>query len=251
MPVFTEHFAKWRGVLKVNKFFPYSVAVGLLSLVLAIPTQAQQTENNSDIVPLLSTECTKSGRGYYYPNSSKDVPIDEELFTSIFWLSLSQPTQLTCKIPQDIETLDLGFGVSDDADEEEQIKIDIYLDEVLITSDVMVSGEGENLLIDVSNVSNVTIDASCSKGSCFGSNGGNLYFWRAKFSYFSEDTFFLVSDPSLQNSQSEISLNEQNRVLKNERFGRVVNERERDREILEYLGEEAREAIEFYEIFRR
>ena len=121
-------------------------------------------------VYLLKTKCVSGGLGNTRTNK-REVSIDKAVYTSLFYQGPgSNSTLVTCKIKQDnsqpvYQTLQLGFGMRDTDRSNPPVNVNVYLDGKPTESRTLNSGQQASLSLDVSNVSNVSIESVCSTQS--------------------------------------------------------------------------------------
>ncbi|MBF2065243.1 MAG: hypothetical protein IGS39_12585 [Calothrix sp. C42_A2020_038] len=133
-------------------------------------------------VDLLRSKCVSSGLGSAREYNT-DVSIGRAVFSSRFFLGPgNRSAALTCKIkpdssPQPIfQTLNLGFGMRDNDNRSPDVQVRVYLDGRQVDSRTVSPSQQATLSLDVSNVSNVAIEAVCS-GPQF---CDRVYFYEAK-----------------------------------------------------------------------
>ncbi len=142
-----------------------SAAIIPLGLGLNI-AQAKQRS-----VPLLQAKCVDSGPGSAREENT-DVAIGRAVYSSQFYLGPgSREAALTCKIkpdnrPQPIfQTLNLGFGMRDNDTRSSAVEVRVYLDGRQAETRTVSPSQATTLSLDVSNVSNVAIEAACTSQS--------------------------------------------------------------------------------------
>ncbi len=120
-------------------------------------------------VPLLKSKCVSSGLGTYR-EQNLDVSIGKAVYTSQFYLGPgNRSASMTCKIKPDnrpepvFKTLNLGFGMRDNDTKSPGIEVKVYLDGKPAETRSVVPAQQASLTLDVSNVSNVAIEAVCSR----------------------------------------------------------------------------------------
>ncbi len=133
-------------------------------------------------VSLLRAQCVSSGLGTYR-EENLDVSIGKAVYKSQFYLGAgNRSASLTCKIKRDnrpespFQTLNLGFGIRDNDATTPNVTIKVYLDGKPAETLTVIPAQPTSLTLDVSNVSNVAIEAVCS-----GSNQycDRVYFYKA------------------------------------------------------------------------
>jgi hypothetical protein len=89
---------------------------------------------------------------------------------------------LTCKIKPDnrpesaFQTLNLGFGIRDNDATTPNVIIKVYLDGQQAETRTVIPAQPISLTLDVSNVSNVAIEAVCSRSNQY---CDRVYFYKA------------------------------------------------------------------------
>lgn len=149
------------------KFIRKVAAIGTICLVFAGSTW-QVAQGQQRTTSLFSNTCV--GRGMY-GNQNDDVSIGKQLFTSIFYLGgidflygRSVSSSITCRIrpagsaPR-FKTLRLAFGINDHLDSSFATEINVYKDGNKAESRELYPGDKALLLLDVSRVSSVAIEA--------------------------------------------------------------------------------------------
>ena len=128
--------------------------------------QAQQRP-----VPLLRAKCVSSGLGTYR-EQNLDVSIGKAVYTSQFYLGAgNRSASLTCKIKPDnrpespFQTLNIGFGIRDNDTTSPGVEVKVYLDGKQAETRTVMPAQPTSLTLDVSNVSNVAIEAVCSQSN--------------------------------------------------------------------------------------
>ncbi|NTW21046.1 MAG: hypothetical protein HGA42_16270 [Nostocales cyanobacterium W4_Combined_metabat2_030] len=140
--------------------------VGAMCLVFAgVAGQAAQAQQRT--TSLFSNTCV--GRGSYGPQN-QDISIGKQLFTSIYSLGGiyigGNPiiSSITCRIrpagsaPR-FKTLRLAFGIDEDFNSSFGGAINVYIDGNKAETRELYPGDKAFLLLDVSRVSNVAIEA--------------------------------------------------------------------------------------------
>lgn len=150
----------------INKF---AVSAMLLCTLIGLGgqvAQAQRLRNTS----LLRGRCVSSGLGSAR-ESSQNVAIGRAVYTSLFYLgSGNRSAALTCNIKPDtapepiFQNLTLGFGMRDNDTSSPTVTVNIYLDGKQAASRTVKPTQAEIIPLDVSNVSNVAIEAVCGGG---------------------------------------------------------------------------------------
>lgn len=118
---------------------------------------------------LLRSKCVDSGLGSAREDT-RDVAIGRAVYTSRFYLGPgNRSASVTCKItpnttPTGFQTLQLDFGMRDN-DTSPPITVNVYLDGKQAASRTVAPAGRESLSLDISNVSNVAVEAVCSNQS--------------------------------------------------------------------------------------
>lgn len=120
-------------------------------------------------VPLLNAKCVSSGLGTFRVQTL-DVSIGKAVYTSQFYLGAgNRSASMTCKIKPDnrpepvFQTLNLGFGMRDNDTKSAGVEVKIYLDGRQAETRTVTPTQKASLTLDVSNVSNVSIEAVCQQ----------------------------------------------------------------------------------------
>ncbi|MBF2014384.1 MAG: hypothetical protein IGS23_04040 [Rivularia sp. T60_A2020_040] len=157
------------------------IAVILPALFPLGEATAQQQKQMRPI-SLLRANCVKSGIGSVRMEKL-DISIGKAVYNSKFYLSPGyRSAALTCKIkpdnrPQNVfETLNLGFGMRDNNVNSPSIQIKFYLDGQPTQTVTVAPTQAANLSLNVNNVSNVAIEATCSSSTQYCSR---VYFYDA------------------------------------------------------------------------
>ncbi|MEO1373243.1 MAG: hypothetical protein AAFW70_02735 [Cyanobacteria bacterium J06635_10] len=170
--------------MQINKF----ISSVILPIAVILPTlfplgeATAQQEKEIPSTSLLKARCVRSGIGSARKRK-RDVSIGKAVYSSKFSLSPGyRSAALTCKIkpkdrPQNVfQTLKLGFGMRDNNPNSPSIRVQVYLDGQ--TGETVTVGPTQvaNLSIDVNNVDNVAIEATCSSSTQYCSR---VYFYDA------------------------------------------------------------------------
>jgi hypothetical protein len=153
-----------------NKFIGSLVASTVLISSLGVLgqniAQAKQRPVN-----LLDAKCVSSGLGSVR-EEKLDVAIGRAVYSSQFFLGSGyRSAAMTCKIkpdnrPQPIfQTLNLGFGMRDNDTRSAAVEVRVFLDGKQAETARVSPSQSATLSFDVSNVSNVAIEATCSSQS--------------------------------------------------------------------------------------
>lgn len=156
-------------------------------LLLALSTlggqgQAQQRERERvRTTSLLRAVCVGSGPGRWR-NDRINVAIGRGVYTSLMNLNPSNGVaSVTCRIRDEddkpkFKTLDLGLGMLDSDGGSPDNIVNIYLDGRQAATQRVTAGQTASLSLDVSNVSNVAIEATCSTQALY---CGRVYVYKA------------------------------------------------------------------------
>ncbi|MBD2778311.1 hypothetical protein [Iningainema tapete] len=119
-------------------------------------------------VPLLRAKCVSSGLGTAR-EQNLDVSIGRAVYSSQFYLGPGyRAASLTCKIKPDnrpqpvFQTLNLGFGMRDNDTRSPAVQVRVYLDGRQADARTVAPAQQALISLDVSNVSNVGIEAVCT-----------------------------------------------------------------------------------------
>ena len=133
-------------------------------------------------VSLLRAQCVSSGLGTYR-EENLDVSIGKAFYTSQFYLGAgNRSALLTCKIKPDhrpespFQTLNLGFGIRDNDATTPDVEVKVYLDGKPPETRTVIPAKPTSLTVDVSNASNVAIEAVCSSSNQY---CDRVYFYKA------------------------------------------------------------------------
>ena len=130
---------------------------------------------------LLRAKCVNSGLGSVRRNTL-DVSIGKAVYTSLFYLgSGNRSASITCKIRRVdsqllFQTLQLGFGMRDNNTTSPPVTVNVYLDGKQAETRTVAPTQQESLSLDVSGVTNVSIEAVCSSQSIY---CDRVYFFNA------------------------------------------------------------------------
>ena len=132
---------------------------------------------------LLKARCVKSGIGSAR-RQKRNVSIGRAVYSSEFYLGPGyRSAALTCNIqPEEdaiqnvFQTLNLGFGMRDNNRNSPSVQVQLFLDgrpsETITVGPTRVA----NVSVDVNNVSNIAIEATCSSSTQY---CGRVYFYDA------------------------------------------------------------------------
>ncbi|MBV9387361.1 MAG: hypothetical protein JOZ78_13140 [Chroococcidiopsidaceae cyanobacterium CP_BM_ER_R8_30] len=164
-----------------TQFISRAIALGILSFVMTT-LAAQIVQAAKRPVPLLHNTCVTIPSGSLYRRTDT-ISIGREIYKSLFYLyPVNGSASVTCKIVPDnslpmFQTLRLGFGMSDSDSSSPSIAVNVYLNGQRTVSKIVSPGQATSLSLNVSNVTDVSIESVCSsqgQQSC-----GQLYFFNA------------------------------------------------------------------------
>jgi hypothetical protein len=160
--------------MRKNRFVASLIAGGIacssvpiLSEILGESiTQAQRLPR---ITSLLKAKCVSSGLGSVR-EENMDISIGRAVYSSKFYLGPgNRSAAMTCKIKPSnrplavFQTLNLGFGMRDN-DNKSPVEVRVYLDGRQVETRTISSSQQNTLSLDVSDVSDVSIEAICASG---------------------------------------------------------------------------------------
>jgi hypothetical protein len=150
----------------------------LLSSLTAFGEKTAQAQPRP--IPLLRAKCVNSGLGNFREENT-DVAIGKAVYNSQFFLGAgNRSASITCKIQPDnspqpvFQTLNLGFGMLDNEAKSPGVEVKIFLDGKQAESTTVSPARQATLSLNVSNVSNVAIEAVCSSSTQY---CGRVYFF--------------------------------------------------------------------------
>ncbi len=170
--------------MKRNKLITSVILPVTVILLTLFPWSEATAQNKKKIRPisLLRAKCVRSGIGSAR-KQKLNVSIGKAVYRSKFYLSPGyRSAVLTCKIkpknrPQNVfHTLNLGFGMRDNNLNSPSIRVQLYLDGRPTETVTVAPTQVANLSIDVNNVDNVAIEATCSSSTRYCSR---VYFYDA------------------------------------------------------------------------
>ena len=154
----------------------------ILPILFPLGEATAQNQKKMRPISLLRSKCVKSGIGSAR-RRKLDVSIGKAVYSSKFSLSPGyRSAALTCKIkpkdrPQNVfQSLNLGFGMRDNNPNSPSIRVQLYLDGKPSEAVMVGPTQVVNLSIDVNNVNNVAIEATCSSSTQYCSR---VYFYDA------------------------------------------------------------------------
>lgn len=142
-----------------------------------------QAQRSRRPVDLLRSKCVSSGSGSAREDNT-DISIGRAVYSSQFFLGPGyRSASLTCRIKPDsnpkpiFQTLNLGFGMRDSDRRSTPVEVRVYLDGKPVDARTVSPSQQNSLSLDVSNVSNVSIEAACTTGTQYCER---VYFYEAK-----------------------------------------------------------------------
>ena len=118
-------------------------------------------------VSLLKAKCVSSGLGSAR-RQKLDISIGKAVYSSQFYLGAgNRSAAITCRIKPKknskavFKTLNLGFGMRDNDTNSPGVEVKVYLDGQAVENRFVNPTQQVSLSVDVSNVSNVAIEANC------------------------------------------------------------------------------------------
>jgi hypothetical protein len=143
-------------------------SVPILGEILAESiTQAQRPLR---MTSLLKAKCVSGGLGSVR-EENMDISIGRAVYSSKFYLGPgNRSAAMTCKIKPSnrplavFQTLNLGFGMRDNDKQNSSVEVKVYLDGRQAETRTVSPSQQSTLSLDVSNVSDVSIEAVCASG---------------------------------------------------------------------------------------
>ncbi|WP_211293199.1 hypothetical protein [Brunnivagina elsteri] len=164
--------------MRKNRFVTSRFVISLIAGSIAFSSVAILGENNiitqaqrpARMTSLLNAKCVSSGLGSVR-EENMDISIGRAVYSSKFYLgSGNRSAAITCKIkpsnrPQaNFQTLNLGFGMRDNDSKSPGVEVRVYLDGRQAETRTVSPSQQNTLSLDVSNVSDVSIEALCTSG---------------------------------------------------------------------------------------
>ena len=157
---------------------------------------------------LLKARCVKSGIGSAR-RQKRNVSIGRAVYSSEFYLGPGyRSAALTCNIqpqenvPQTVfQTLNLGFGMRDNNQNSPSVRIQLFLDGRASETITVAPTRAENVSVDVNNVNNVAIEATCSSPTQY---CGRVYFYDADLLRDGPNTLDNNNQPPVEPQQPEV-----------------------------------------------
>ncbi|MBW4508625.1 MAG: hypothetical protein KME64_19250 [Scytonematopsis contorta HA4267-MV1] len=119
-------------------------------------------------IPLLEAKCVSSGLGNAR-EQEQNVSIGRAVYTSKFYIgSGTNSASMTCNIKPDkspepvFKIFNLGFGMRDNSTNSPPVQVRVFLDGQLAEATTIAPMQQKTGAFDVSNVSNVSIEATCT-----------------------------------------------------------------------------------------
>ncbi len=151
-------------------------------IIFPLGEATAQEQKQMRPISLLRAKCVKSGIGSAR-KEKLDVSIGKAVYSSTFSLAPGyRSAALTCRIkpkngPQNVfQTLNLGFGMRDNNPNSPGIQVRLYLDGRPTEAVTVGPTQVANVSLDVNNVNNVAIEATCSSSTQYCSR---VYFYDA------------------------------------------------------------------------
>ncbi len=173
--------------MQKNKLFSSILLPIAVILPALFPLNEATAQKEKEMRPtsMLKARCVRSGIGSAR-RQKRNVSIGRAVYNSKFYLGPGyRSAALTCNIkpdddsdrPQNVfQTLNLGFGMRDNNVNSPSVRVQLYLDgrptEIITVRPTRVA----NVSVDVNNVSNVAIEATCSSSTQYCSR---VYFYDA------------------------------------------------------------------------
>ncbi len=159
-----------------------SVLLPIAVIIPALFPLSEATAKKAKPISLLKAKCVKSGIGSTR-KQKLDVSIGKAVYSSKFYLGPGyRSASLTCKIKPEnrsenvFQSLNLGFGMRDNNLNSPSVEVKLYLDGKPTESVRVGPTQVANVSVNVNNVSNVAIEATCSSSTRYCSR---VYFYDA------------------------------------------------------------------------
>ncbi|NJM73436.1 MAG: hypothetical protein HC862_26785 [Scytonema sp. RU_4_4] len=140
----------------------------LLSSLFSFGEEIVQAQRPQRPVSLLNAKCVNSGLGSVN-QQDLDVSIGRAVYTSRFYLGPgNRSASITCNIKPEkssrpgFQILNLGFGMRDNDTKSPGVEVKVYLDGNQAERRTIAPTQQASLTLDVSNASNVAIEAVCA-----------------------------------------------------------------------------------------
>lgn len=154
----------------------------LLSSLFSFGGKIAQAQRAQRPVSLLNSKCVNSGLGTVR-QENLDVSIGRAVYTSRFYLGPgNRSASLTCNIKPEksskfpFQTLNLGFGIRDNDIKSPAVEVKVFLDGNQAETRTVAPGQQTSVTLDVSNASNIAIEAVCTSQSQY---CDRVYFFNA------------------------------------------------------------------------
>ncbi|WP_017319200.1 hypothetical protein [Mastigocladopsis repens] len=140
----------------------------LLSSLFSLGGNNAQAQKAQRPVSLLNAKCVNSGHGSVR-QQNLDVSIGKAVYSSKFYLGPGNRfASITCNIKPEnssrpaFQTLNLGFGMRDNDTTSPGVEVKVYIDGQQTETRTIAPAQQASLTLDVSNASNVAIEAVCA-----------------------------------------------------------------------------------------
>jgi hypothetical protein len=154
-----------------NKFIVCLVASAMLISSMGGVWGQNIAQAKQRSINLLDAKCVSSGLGTVR-EEKLDVAIGRAVYSSQFYLGPGyRSAAMTCKIKPDsslspiFQTFNLGFGMRDNDTRSAPVEVRVFLDGKQAESVRISPSQPATLSFNVSNVSNVAIEAACTSQS--------------------------------------------------------------------------------------
>ncbi|NEO99204.1 MAG: hypothetical protein F6K58_11075 [Symploca sp. SIO2E9] len=151
-------------------------------LLLTLAPQGRQIAQEAPASSfLLDVSCVNAGMGNW-TSQTQDISIDRAVYTSKMFMGPGDSSaSMTCRIQPNKEslifqTLKLEFGMRDNDQGSPPVRVNLYLDGFEVESRTVSAGKKDSILVDVTNTSNVALEAVCSGQNQY---CRRVYFWEA------------------------------------------------------------------------